>query len=352
MFLDGQDYRELMRRLDGLEGYNPDTDRGMYRRVARMVKYTDENGVEQETLSWVYYAGDADLPGRYLQKNLVSDGDWLDHTGAKAVRHPQSDPAMQQKQYYFAFGSNMRDSRMTKRGVNFTKKLRGMLIGFRLTFNKKSGLPGIGYANIEPGDGEVEGVLYETTVEGLRNLDKYEGVGAGHYRQDTVKVRTPEGELIEAVVYVAEVGMTQEGLKPTKEYLDHLLAGKEHLSPEYYANLAQVQAAPNPPPPKSYSSSPSYGSKSPGSSYGSWGGNSNSYGSKSSGNSYTGSSYSQGSMFDAPKPKPVNKDLDIVLNNLDLSLGEEQKLFRLAREYGMSVSELIRHFLVEKLDAQ
>jgi len=48
----------------------------------------------------------------------------------------------------------------------------------------------------------------------------------------------------------------------------------------------------------------------------------------------------------------VNKDLDIVLNSLDLSLGEEQKLFRLTREYGMSVSELIRHFLVEKLDEQ
>jgi len=348
MFLDGQDYRELMRRLDGLEGYNPDTDRGMYRRVARMVKYTDENGFEQETLSWVYYAGDADLPGRYLQKNLVSDGDWLDHTGAKAVRPPQSDPAMQQKQYYFAFGSNMRDSRMTKRGVNFTKKFRGTLIGFRLTFNKKSGLPGIGYANIEPGDGEVEGVLYETTVEGLRNLDKYEGVGAGHYRRDTVKVRTPEGELIEAVVYVAEVGMTQEGLKPTKEYLDHLLAGQEHLSPQYYANLAQVQAAPNPPPPKSYSSysgSTSYGSKGGGS----WGGSSSGYGSKSSG--FTGN-YNQGAMFDEPKPKPLNKDLDIVLNTLDLSLSEEQKLFRLAREYGMSVSELIRHFLVEKLDEQ
>ena len=57
-------------------------------------------------------------------------------------------------------------------------------------------------------------------------------------------------------------------------------------------------------------------------------------------------------MFDEPKPKPVNKDLDIVLNTLDLSLGEEQKLFRLARDYGISVSELIRHFLVEKLDEQ
>ena len=143
--------------------------------------------------------------------------------------------------------------------------------------------------------------------------------------------------------------MTQEGLKPTKEYLDHLLAGQEHLSPQYYANLAQVQAAPNPPPPKSYSSSPSYGSKSPGSSYGSWGGGSSGYGSKSS---WITGNYNQGSMFDEPKPKPVNKDLDIVLNSLDLSLGEEQKLFRLTREYGMSVSELIRHFLVEKLDEQ
>ena len=141
--------------------------------------------------------------------------------------------------------------------------------------------------------------------------------------------------------------MTQEGLKPTKEYLDHLLAGQEHLSPEYYANLEQVQAAPNPPPPKSYNNSPSYGSKS--SSYGSWGGGSSGYGSKISG--ITGN-YNQGSMFDEPKPKPVNKDLDIVLNTLDLSLSEEQKLFRLAREYGMSVSELIRHFLVEKLGEQ
>jgi len=139
--------------------------------------------------------------------------------------------------YYFAYGSNMNDSRMTKRGVNFTKKLRGTLSGFRLNFNKKSGKSGNGYANIEPGDGVVDGVLYETTGEGLRNLDKYEGVKSGHYRRETLKVLTPDGAEVEAVVYVAVAGMTQEGLKPSQAYLDHLLAGREFLSEAYYQHL-------------------------------------------------------------------------------------------------------------------
>lgn len=342
MFLDEQNYREHLRRLDGLEGYNPATDAGLYRRVARMVKYTDENGVEAEALAWVYYAGDADKAGRYQAKDLVEDGDWLRHKGYDSPEQPApKDPALSQKRYYYAFGSNMNDTRMTKRGVNFTRKVRGTLDGFRLSFNKKSGMTGIGYANIEPGNGEVEGVLYEITEAGLRNLDKYEGVNAGHYRRDTVKVRTPDGELVEAAVYVAEAGMTQEGLKPTREYLDHLLAGKEELSPEYYAQLAKVKAAPNPEPPKTYNS---YSSSSKASS---------SY--KTSSNYTTSSNkatYGQASMFGEDSTAKAKRVLDTTLDTLGLETAEEAKLFRLAREYGMSVPELLQYFIKEKLGEQ
>ncbi len=93
---------------------------------------------------------------------------------------------------------------------------------------------GAGAGNIvaAPG-GCVHGTLNDVPAAGLEVLDVWEGVANGHYARRVVPVvRADNGQSIEAITYVAlNVG---EGLKPTREYLDHLLAGRDLLPQKYW----------------------------------------------------------------------------------------------------------------------
>jgi gamma-glutamylcyclotransferase len=146
------------------------------------------------------------------------------------------------KVYYFAFGSNMNVARMSQRGVEYTRRMGATLKGYRLVFNKRAAAPGQGYANIivgKKGNDEVQGVLYETSEAGLAKLDAYEGVPSHYYRQQ-VRVETLSGQKRTATVYIAHPSMCASGLKPSREYLDHLLEGKTFLSAEYFAKLSKT----------------------------------------------------------------------------------------------------------------
>lgn len=78
--------------------------------------------------------------------------------------------------YYFAYGSNMNEERMTKRGVDFTTRQFGVLKGYRLVFNKKASAGDWTYANIEIDENDiVEGILYQISEAGIDSLDKFEG---------------------------------------------------------------------------------------------------------------------------------------------------------------------------------
>lgn len=157
----------------------------------------------------------------------------------------------EEKVYYFAFGSNMNPARMSERGVSFTGQFGAKLRGYRLAFNKVAGFSFStttkkeGYANIvkSKATSVVEGIVYETNQAGIAALDKFEGVPV-HYYKAWALVETQEGKTIEALVYVAQPSKTHNGLKPGREYLDHLLVGKEFLSPEYYARLENWETAP------------------------------------------------------------------------------------------------------------
>ena len=149
---------------------------------------------------------------------------------------------MAQKGYYFAYGSNMNPARMRERGAEFFSYRRGVLKDHRLVFNKLCRLyeGGFGCANIEPHKGEVvEGVLYEVDWEqALPVLDIYEGY-PNHYTKEIKKIETPSGEEVEAVVYVAHPSKIREGLKPSPDYLAHLLEACRLglLSEEYCKKL-------------------------------------------------------------------------------------------------------------------
>ncbi|MGO2415539.1 MAG: gamma-glutamylcyclotransferase family protein [Cobetia crustatorum] len=144
--------------------------------------------------------------------------------------------------YYFAYGSNMNAERVSARIGDTRRALLGWLEGHRLAFDKASKVAGIAHANVQPaGDSRVEGVLYElATPEQIELMDPFEGRPHEHERY-LHPIETHEG-VIEAWVYVALPERTTEGLKPAREYLDHLLGGQGLLSQAYFSRLAAVEA--------------------------------------------------------------------------------------------------------------
>jgi len=131
--------------------------------------------------------------------------------------------------YYYAYGSNMNQQRMIDRGIKFTEVIPAKLEDYELRFNKISKKQGA-VANVVPKKGSVvEGVLYK--VEDISIMDRFEGAPK-HYRRIILNVSG-----IDAWVYVANQEYIREGLKPKQEYLNHLLAGKEFLSDDYYKKL-------------------------------------------------------------------------------------------------------------------
>ncbi|MBS0550145.1 MAG: gamma-glutamylcyclotransferase [Proteobacteria bacterium] len=146
--------------------------------------------------------------------------------------------------WYFAYGSNMNvarllDGRLAQKGVAMGARVGGRLDGWQLAFNKVARTPpGAGAGNIVPASkGIVHGTLNALPDAGFDVLDVWEGVAGGHYERRILPVvRADSGETVEAIAYVAlKVG---EGLKPTREYLGHLLAGRDLLPAEYEAWLA------------------------------------------------------------------------------------------------------------------
>jgi gamma-glutamylcyclotransferase len=146
--------------------------------------------------------------------------------------------------WYFAYGSNMNvqrlfEERLKPEGVARGERIAGRLDGWRLAFNKRARTPpGAGAGNIMPAMSEVvHGTLNLLPPRGFEILDRYEGVAGGHYERRIVAVvRADTGATIEAVTYVAL--LVGEALRPTRDYLGHLLAGRDLLPPDYCARLS------------------------------------------------------------------------------------------------------------------
>jgi len=146
--------------------------------------------------------------------------------------------------WYFAYGSNMDadrlfEKRLKPKGVAAGERVAGRLDGWQLAFNKLvRRIPGAGAGNIivKPG-ATVYGTLNALPARGFEVLDVHEGVVTGHYERRIVRAaRADTGDMVEAITYVAlQVG---EGLRPTREYLGFLLAGRDLLPADYWKRLA------------------------------------------------------------------------------------------------------------------
>ena len=145
--------------------------------------------------------------------------------------------------WYFAYGSNMNvarlvDARLRPEGVMLGERICGRLNGWTLAFDKRARAPaGAGAGNIRPASGAcVYGTLNALPPRGFEVLDHWEGVADGHYERRTVPVvRTDTRETVEAITYVAL--LTGDGLRPTRDYLGHLLAGRDLLPSDYWERL-------------------------------------------------------------------------------------------------------------------
>ncbi len=143
---------------------------------------------------------------------------------------------------YFAYGSNMNPERMRERGINYSQRKPATLKGWKLAFNKvASKNPKEGYANIISDiNSIVEGILYEIYDSDISKLDKYEGCPE-HYCRILVKVLMHDGQEVEAITYVANPNKIRDGLRPSKEYLSHLLKGCDLLPKEYCERLREIK---------------------------------------------------------------------------------------------------------------
>jgi|CXWL01.1.fsa_nt_gi hypothetical protein len=116
------------------------------------------------------------------------------------------------------------------------------LEGFELVFNKSIESDNVhGLANLaQDSNGFVEGVIYKLDRQTVNFLD---GAETGYIRKE-LNVITEESKRIKVQVYLAE--SPREGLKPSKNYLDRILAGaREHqLSQEYIAKIEQIDSIP------------------------------------------------------------------------------------------------------------
>ena len=136
--------------------------------------------------------------------------------------------------FYYAYGSNISEKRMTEeRKITFFSRKSAILKDYKLIFNKMSKNDNeIAFANIIKSEGDfVEGALYEINDTDIKRLDKFEGFPT-HYTKDIIKINN-----IYAIVYIANPFWVKENIKPTQFYLNYLLEGKDIMSEEYYNKL-------------------------------------------------------------------------------------------------------------------
>lgn len=145
--------------------------------------------------------------------------------------------------YYFAYGSNLNIERLKNRKVSFHSALPGVLNDYKLVFNKIASKNHKleRYANIiEAKNSIVEGVLYQITIDSLKELDKHEGFPNHYNRYEKEILIKSTGEIVKAWVYIANQDKTASG-KPSRDYLENILAGKDNLSPEYFQKLTLIE---------------------------------------------------------------------------------------------------------------
>lgn len=143
--------------------------------------------------------------------------------------------------WYFAYGSNMKESIFReRRGMCPLESRAGRIKGYRLRFNLEGRPKGkAAPANISPDpDAEVWGALYKITRAGLLHLDSTEGVPGHRYRPIWLEAEDIAGTPVTVITYIAEGKETDAN--PSLRYLTFLRDGaRAHGLPEHYLRFLE-----------------------------------------------------------------------------------------------------------------
>ena len=150
---------------------------------------------------------------------------------------------------YFAFGSNLLLTKMTKVVPSAVPGGRARLSGYRLKFHKESCDGSAKCDAYGTGDERdvLHGVVYEIDEKEKPNLDRAEGLGSG-YNEVGIEVKGDRGP-VTAFMYVADSEYIDNTLQPYTWYKQYVLEGaRQHGLPESYIeeNVTRVKAIEDP----------------------------------------------------------------------------------------------------------
>lgn len=152
------------------------------------------------------------------------------------------------RQYYFAYGSNMNPRQMAERCSAARVLCAACLPGYRLAFYSRNRVWDGGQETVVQAAGQqVWGVLYELTFGDSISLDVWSSVrldGGGAYFHYPVQVRDAAGSEHTAVLYKKDV--LGPPAPPSSQYLAHIVAGAEAngLPGAYVDYLKNLQSVP------------------------------------------------------------------------------------------------------------
>lgn len=140
---------------------------------------------------------------------------------------------------YFAYGSNMEPSQIQARCPGHRFLGVAEVPHYNLVFTRWSRSWKSGTADILPmRGGEVFGVLYELTMDNLKNLDKYTIFPQAYVRAD-LHVKLGK-ERLPAMTYFA---IREGAFLPSRKYLGQIVKGAEafKLPKKYVAHLRMIK---------------------------------------------------------------------------------------------------------------
>jgi cation transport regulator ChaC len=139
---------------------------------------------------------------------------------------------MRTAQYYFAYGSNMDEGQMALRCPKAKLVGRASLADHSFLINER------GVASVAAAPNRVvHGLLWTISRTDEKALDRYEGVGHGHYRKEVLPILQTSGCTVDALVYIAS--SNNPGI-PRTGYMERInRTATEHGLPDDYIEELQ-----------------------------------------------------------------------------------------------------------------
>jgi len=181
-------------------------------------------GISQSNLAGLAVFIDRDQQLATDIKNMI----YTETTNEKAsvkITLNNFDIRMSNNNLYFAYGSNLLESRIKSRCPSARKlELEAFIDDYKLVFNRIGDYEKAGVASIVPALGErVYGAIYFITDKDLSELDKIEKgpEGKSYYRRK-INIRTNDGQFLDCYSYLS---YPTGDYKPTEKYLNWIIEG-------------------------------------------------------------------------------------------------------------------------------